>query len=175
MRHAAKFTQARTSASPGSPHTYTHAPASVWTCRPHNVHRHLLCPFPDERWCYQNVEPKCVWAVISNSIWGKRQISCSPYPMCCLLTAVAVPSTQNMGNRDLLGHPSNALSPANYCAHYPLLFKHFHHFFPKLSHMFIYFTVGKLSLFSTSHQVLGFCPTRRPWCTLILLPYCHIF
>lgn len=48
-------------------------------------------------------------------------------------------------------------------------------FFPRLPHMFIYFTVGKLSLFSTSHQVLGLCPSHSPWCTLILLSYCHIF
>lgn len=133
MRHAAKFTQARTSASPGSPHTYTHAPASVRTCRPHDVHRHLLCSFPDARRRYQNVEPKCVWAVVSNSIWGKRQISCSPFPTCCLLTAIAVPSAQNTGRRDVLGHPCNALSPTNYFAHCPLLFKHspryLHHFF----------------------------------------------
>lgn len=57
---------------------HIHTCSSVWTCRPYDVHRHLLCPFPDARWRYQNVEPKCVWAVVSNSIWGERQIFVPP-------------------------------------------------------------------------------------------------
>lgn len=139
------------------PHTHTRMPSPVSNrCASLVMCNTFFAPFPDACQHYQNVETERAWAVIYFSIWRKRQIFCSPRS--CLNTAVAVSSSQNTNSRDLLGHPRNTVSPTNYFAHCPFLFKHspkypslfFFFFFLRLPHMLIDFIVGKLSLFLTS-------------------------
>lgn len=48
---------------------YMHALTSIkWMYWPHNLHQHLLWPFPDAHKHRQNVETECAQAVISNCL-----------------------------------------------------------------------------------------------------------
>lgn len=175
VRHAAKFTQARTSASPHLPtRTYTRALTGIkrmyW---PHNLHQHLLWPFPDAHQHYQNVETECAWAVISNSLWRIRQVFCFSFHVSAWLpwSLFLAHRNKRYEYKRSVGTPRQyRVSPANYFAHCPLLFKYSRSsssmiFFLGLPHTFIDFIAGKLPLFSTSRfpsQLLSPCPTCSP-------------